>query len=163
MFTTLNKTQKRILNFITPTLQAGARLGDMILEVLTQKTLLMGAKIGTPTISVGVEGASATNARDVTININDLLGAALAGKRQVFVWLSDSAAAAASSVAPDGGISPQSSGILIKADTANIVGRYLSNSSGVLVLRITESTAKTYYINVIVGESAVVSAAVAFA
>jgi hypothetical protein len=115
--------------------------------------------MGTPTLAVGAESA---NHIDVTVTLKDIAGTTLAAVAPATVWVSDTAGAAPSATAPDGGTSVQT-GTQLKAVTAGVLLDVLSSSAGVIVVRLTESTAKTYFVNVAVGGLIASSAAVTFA
>lgn len=122
-----------------------------------------GAKIfGAPTLAVGVEGAGAANAIDVTITLKDILGTALAAKAMATIWISDTAGAAPSGSAPNGGTTVQT-GTLLKAVTAGVLLDIVSDASGVIVVRLTDSGTPTFFVNVAVGDVIASSAAVTFA
>ncbi len=114
---------------------------------------------GTPTFTLGAEIG---DARIVTIQLKDLNGANLAAKAKATVWVSDTAGGAPSAAAPDGG-SAISAGTLLKEHTAEVLLDAISTAAGVIGLTITESTAKSFFVNVAVGNVVVSSAAVAFA
>ncbi len=116
----------------------------------------------TPTLAVGVEGAGAANAIDVTITLKDIAGTTLAAKAMATVWLSDTAGAAPTASAPTGGTSVQT-GTLIKAHTAGIMLDVLSSAAGLIVVRLTDSGTATFYVNVAIGDVIASSAAVTFA
>lgn len=114
---------------------------------------------GTPTFAIGAETA---HARVVTITLKDLAGTTLAAASRATIWVSDTAGAAPSASAPDGG-SAITTGVLLKEHTADTLIEAVSNSSGVIGLTLTESTAKNFYVNVAYGGVVASSAVVAFA
>ena len=113
---------------------------------------------GTPTVTTGAEAA---HARLVTITLKDLAGVALAAIGKATVWISDAAGGAPSGVAPSGA-TVINSGTILKAHTANVLYDLLCTALGVITLTVTEATAKTFYVNVAVGDQ-VVSLALVFA
>lgn len=114
---------------------------------------------GTPAFTVGTEAA---NAIAVSIQLKDLAGTNLAAKTLATVWISDTAAAAPSGTPPDGTVSV-STGVRLKEDTTKVLHRILSDATGVIALSIGESTAKSFYVNVVVGSGPVASQVVTFA
>lgn len=123
-------------------------------------TVTDSAKVpGTPTFAIGAETA---HARVVTITLKDLAGTTLAAASKATVWISDTAGAAPSGTAPDGATSC-TTGTVLKVHTTKVLHEVLSNTSGVIAITLTESTAKNYYVNIAYGGVVASSAVVAFA
>lgn len=148
---------------IEPQLVAGATASNLTWSVkddpASKADSAFGASLpGTPTFTLGAEIA---NARIVTIQLKDLNNANLAAKAMATVWVSDTAGGAPSAVAPDGG-SAVTTGTLLKEHTAEVLLAAISTAAGVIGLTITESTAKSFFVNVAVGNVVTSSAAIAF-
>ena len=99
---------------------------------------------GTPTLAAGAE---ATNAITVTITAKDLSAATIAAKRFMRVWIGDADGGAECAAAPNGGVS-FGTGTVIKQHTADKQWDVLSHTTGQIVLTITESTAKSFWLMV---------------
>ena len=99
---------------------------------------------GTPTLAAGAE---ATNAITVTITAKDLSAATIAAKRFMRVWIGDADGGAECAAAPNGGVS-FGTGTVIKQHTADKQWDVLSHTTGQIVLTITESTAKSFWVMV---------------
>jgi hypothetical protein len=136
-----------------------ADIADLAVTAAKMAAAVTTKIMGTPTLAVGAESA---NHIDVTITLKDVGGTTLAAVAPATVWVSDTAGAAPSAAAPDGGTTVQT-GTQLKAVTAGVLLDVLSSSGGVIVVRLTESTAKTFFVNVAVGGIIASSAAVTFA
>lgn len=97
---------------------------------------------GLPSVSAGAETA---NVITVTIQLRDGDGTNLASQRVVRVWLSTSDKGGVTGVAPSGGTT-FTTGTVRRTLTTDTDYEVVSNSSGVVVLTITETSAKTYYV-----------------
>lgn len=117
------------------------------------------AGFGTPTLTVGGED---THHIDVTIQLKDSNSANLAAKALVDVWVSDTAGAAPSAVAPSS-TTTFSTGTVLKITTADVLFKVVSDATGVIVVRVTEATAKNFYVNVAGGTMVASSAVLGFA
>lgn len=129
-------------------------------SVAAQRTTLGLATpvAGTPTFVVGAEGG---NAILVTITLKDVNGVALAAAAKATVWLSDVAGAAPSAVAPSGGTAI-TTGVSLKEHTAETLIDVISNAAGVIGVTITEAGAKSYFVNVAIGNVVASSGAATF-
>jgi hypothetical protein len=116
-------------------------------QALPNPNITVGAKSGT-TIPVSVQF------RDFA---NNNLGQRMAAR----MWLSDAQNAAPTATAPDGGWSA-TAGYKVVDVTANIVGEFASDGTGLSTISITQSTARTWYLHVAVGNRVYVSGAIAF-
>lgn len=121
-------------------------------------SIAAGAIAGVPTIAAAAE---AGDARVVSITLRDHATTALAAAAKATIWLSDTAGAAPSAVAPSGG-SAVTTGVLLKEHTAEVLIEAVSNASGVIGVTITEVGVKSYFVNVAFGTK-VASLEVAFA
>lgn len=113
---------------------------------------------GTPTFSVAAED---TNAIVVTITLKNLDGTALSAKCRAAVWISDTAGAAPTGTAPNGATSI-TTGTQLKEVTTKVLFDVISTAAGVIGLTVTETTAKSFYVNVAVFDQ-VVSQVITFA
>ena len=95
---------------------------------------------GTHTITEGAEGVA-------TLQVVDVQGNNLAAKTHFTWWVSDAAAGAPSAAAPDSGTA-LTTGIALGVHTADVWGEGVTDASGVCTITLTESGAKTYYLNV---------------
>jgi hypothetical protein len=114
---------------------------------------------GTPSFTIGAQTSSH---RDVTIQLKDASGTALAVKALARVWVSDTAGGGATAAAPAGGTSVQT-GTTLVAVTANKVFDIISNASGQIVVRLTDATGSintNWYVNAASGNLVASSAAV---
>ena len=109
-----------------------------------------------------VVGAEGGNAILVTITLKDANGVALAAAAKATVWLSDTAGAAPSAVAPSGGTAI-TTGVALKEHTADVLIDAVSNAAGVIGVTITEAGAKSYFVNVAIGNVVASSGAATFA
>jgi len=109
-------------------------------------------------ISVGEEGADIVL---VTLQIQDLAEADIAGYVTAQCWLSDAAYGAECAIAPTGGVTV-STGTELEEITVNKRLKVISDSNGIIVLAIEEAGAKTFYLNAELGGKLYVSAAIIF-
>lgn len=154
----------------------GTTLADTLWQVTTNGTIILGSTniafgqvlgstlaagliAGTTTFAVGAEIA---NARIVTITLKDHYGNALGAAAKATIWLSDTAGAAPSAVAPSGG-TVISTGVALKEHTAELLIDAVSTAAGVIGVTITEAGVKSYFVNVAIGTSVASSAEIAFA
>ncbi len=116
-----------------------------------------------PTASISV-GAEAADTIQVTIQLKTPAGANVATETPVTAWLvdSNSKTAALTSAAPSGGW-VAGVGRLLEQSTTNKKAEWVSNSSGVVRIDITEAGTPTWYLVVRVGHRLVISGAITFA
>ena len=112
---------------------------------------------GVPTFVVAAQSSTHI---DVTITLKDASGAALGTAAEATVWLSDTAGAVPGTP-PSGAVTVQT-GALLKEDTAKILFRIVSNTSGVIVVRIIGTAAVTCFVNAAIGTKSASSGAVTF-
>lgn len=138
-----------------------ADIADLAVTAGKLAAAVAAAIPGTPSLTVA---AQASTHRDVTIQLKDITGTALAAKAQARVWLSDTAGGAPTATAPDGGAVVQT-GTQVAAITADKVLDVVSDATGVIVVRLTESGTgpTTWFVNVAIGNQVASSAAVAIA
>lgn len=117
-----------------------------------------GNTLGVPTFTAAAE---ASNAIVVTIQLKDVGGVALAAKARATVWVSDTAGGVPSATAPNAATS-FTTGTLLKETTTKVLWDVVSDATGVLVLSIGETGAKSFYVNVAMGGVVASSAAVTF-
>jgi hypothetical protein len=104
-------------------------------------------KAGVPLLDVEAAAESSNNI-DVTIQIRDASDYAdLADEGLFEMWLADSATGWETAAAPDGGISVQT-GVAADVPTASKRIRAITDATGTLVVRVTESGAGTWYLRV---------------
>lgn len=106
-------------------------------------------------------GAEAANARLVTIQLKNLDGANLAAKAKATVWISATAGGVPAATAPDGAVSV-STGTLLKELTTKVLHEIVSDAAGIIAISITESTAKSFFVNVALGNVVTSSTAIAW-
>lgn len=146
----MKDTQFRAFNRATPGMTDGEALGDFLQNALgntdggAAATFLAG-KVGDISFDVGDED---TNAIIVAVQLKDLLGAELAAKKHVRWWLSDAAAGAPTGTGPATSTTV-STGTALNVFTAKISGDALTDADGALGLTLTETGAKTWYLNVV--------------
>ena len=109
---------------------------------------ILAKGFSTPTFTVGAEAA---NAIAVTCQLKDAVGTAVAAKTRCEVWISDTAAAAPTGTAPDGAVT-FTTGVRLKEDTTKVLHTIITDALGKFVISITESTAKSFFVNVAVGD-----------
>lgn len=98
-------------------------------------TFSVGAKVST-TITVGVQ-------------LLDVNGQNSIGNHEITAWLSDTAGGAVSGTAADGGIAVSGTGaILLKTDTAGLLLRAMTGTTGALNLAVTHSGTHSWFLNV---------------
>lgn len=152
--TTLADTLWQMTNNGVPVLGTTALVFAQVLG----SSIAAGAIAGTPTIAAA---AQVGDDRVVTITLRDHAAAALAAAAKATVWLSDTAGAAPSAVAPSGGTAV-TTGVALAEHTADVLLDAVCNASGVIGITITEAGAKSYFVNVAFGTK-VASLEVAFA
>lgn len=96
---------------------------------------------GAPSLSAAAEIA---NARAVTIQAKDVNGSNLA-RRLLRIWVGDADMGGECAAAPDGGVSV-GTGTNLQTVTAGKQLFVITDSSGVAVVTLTESTAKTFWV-----------------
>lgn len=105
-------------------------------------------------IPTGIATVAAESANDVDVSVQfqDINASSLSRVMATQCWISDTSGAAPAAL-PSGGAPTivSSQGVIIEALTASAPGTYLSNSSGLLVLRFTEAGALTKFFNMIIG------------
>lgn len=110
-------------------------------------------------------GAEAANAINVAVQIKSDKGqAAIASRRFLQVYLATSNTGATLAAAPDGGMAIGTNGVVLGALIANRMVSVLTDASGRFDLTLTESTAKSFYMVVVMPSGRlVVSGAITFA
>lgn len=123
-----------------------------------------GQQAGAPAGVTFVIGAENTNAINVGLQLNDMLGTALAVRGSVVAYLSDDANGdSIAGTAPDGGWAIGTDGLLIPM-VANKAATLVSEADGDIDITITESAAATWYLVVVLPDGRlVVSEAITFA
>lgn len=109
---------------------------------------------GTPTITADAEGTGGANMIQATVQMKDADGNNLAARQVFTAWLSDTAGAAPSGVAPTGAVAV-STGVQVKEVTTKVVHTICTDANGTAVVQITESGAKSYFLNVAIGHKVV--------
>ena len=108
-------------------------------------------------------GAEAGNAINVAIQLQDWKGADINYRAGLAWYLSSDATGDTISAAPDSGIAIGTDGLLIEW-TNNVSGWVISESDGDIDVTLTESTAKSFYLNLILpGGKLATSGAITFA
>lgn len=96
-----------------------------------------------------VIGAEAGNVINVGLQLNDAAGTALATRASVLFYMSDDANGdSIAAAAADGGIAIGTDGLMIEW-TANLAGLLVSEADGDIDINITESSADTWYLIVV--------------
>jgi hypothetical protein len=110
-------------------------------------------------------GTEAANTRKVTVALKGAIKATAPVNRQhARVWLTDSASTlAVTATAPDGAVAVAAKGTIIVSPVAKTVHDVVFDANGEFDLNITHSLAKTWYVNVALGNEVVTSPALAFA
>ena len=126
---------------------------------------------GIPTLVASVV-AEVSNYIDVTCQAKDPDGANLAGYRTMLFYVSD-AIGGGITASPPTSVSAQTGNMLAAfvgegaytyvLEAPNVFGWAISNANGTLVLRVTESGAKTLYVNFIDATGAITTATLTFA
>lgn len=129
---------------------------------VTAAKLAAAVQIKIAGISTIAVGAPVGDVITATITLKDITGTALAAAAKATIWVSDTAGAAPSAVAPDGGTAI-TTGVLLKAHTAGVLLEAVSDATGVIAVALTESGTKNYYVNVAFGNVVISSAVLAFA
>ena len=102
----------------------------------------LGASVGNALLTaVATVGAENTNVVSVTVQLANLNGALVSAVGLVEAWLSNTAGDGPNvTTFPAGGVAPvAASGVELVANADNVIGRYLTNSSGLLVLNYTHA------------------------
>lgn len=116
--------------------------------------------VASASFTIGAEG---TNAINVAIQLKDWNGADIAYRAALPWYLSADANGDTISAAPDSGIAIGTDGLLIEW-TANVSGLVISESDGDIDVTLTESTAKSFYLVLVLpGGKLAVSGAITFA
>lgn len=148
-FTPENVTSKRaLLAILYGKVVAAANLADPVADAINDVGYTIAAEVA--------------NARDITIQVKDIQGNNLAEVRALEIWLADATNGWETGTAPSGGITVQT-GVAMNVPTTNKRLRVMTNSSGVAVIRITESGTRTWYMACKVGAKPTYSGAIAFA
>lgn len=103
---------------------------------------------GTPTLAAAAEVGDAIV---TTVTLKDVQGNTLAQAQVCDVWISDVAGGAPAAVEPDGAVAIGGGGVQIAAITAKLVLRVKASAAGTFTLSVTESTAKSFFVNVGIG------------
>lgn len=114
-----------------------------------------------PNVLISV-GAEAGDVIQVSVQFRDAANNALAERMGAYIWLSDAEYGAPVATAPSGGWAP-GAGTLIEEHTAGKSGEWVSDATGLIRVDLTESGAKTLYLNVRVGNRVYASSAITFA
>lgn len=117
-------------------------LFQLAFDDLSDAATVYATTNGLPSVSAGAETA---NVITVTIQLRDGALTNLASQRVVRVWLSTSDKGGVTGVAPSGGTA-FTTGTVRRTLTTDTDYEVVSNSSGVIVLTITETSAKTFYV-----------------
>jgi outer membrane protein assembly factor BamB len=130
----------------------------MARRLASQDSPYKGQTTGTQaTITYGDE---ATNARAVTVQLKDDRGTNVAVKTAVRFYLSEAAGGdAIVTTAPSGGIAVGASGKVLVVNTAGKDLFCLTDATGKLILTVTESTAKSFHVNVVLPTGELVNGA----
>jgi len=116
-------------------------------------------KLGsTATITLGTE---TSNVIVAAIQLRDNSGAKVAAPRYAKIWISDTAGGATTGTVPNAATSI-TTGVVIAIPTAKVVFDVISDATGLINLSIGETTAKSFYVNVLHG-GAITSKIVTFA
>lgn len=117
----------------------------------------------TPSVEITV-GVEVPNVINVSLQVVDGQGVALAQQLSLFAWLSDTAGAALTGTAPSVGTAIGTLGTIIVEHTAETLFELLTDANGALDLDIEEALVDTWFLNVrLPGGSIVSSAAITFA
>jgi hypothetical protein len=115
-------------------------LGNPVVVVALANDALLFA-----TATVATESG---NNVDVAVQVVDVNGDAVAFQVALWAWIA-TAAAGAPAALPSGGAPSATTGTAVSAMSATVAGLYLTDASGVLVLRFTEAGALTRYFNMV--------------
>jgi hypothetical protein len=127
----------------------------------SQPKIIALASIPSVEFTVGAEAAQVIN---VALQVVDAQGIALAQQLTLLAWLSDTAGAALTGTAPDGGAVIGTDGVIIVEHTAATLFELLTDADGAVDLDLTESGVDTWYLNVRLPGGAIVSSgAITFA
>lgn len=108
-------------------------------------------------------GAEAANAIDVTVKLTDANGKALAVRGCLFCYLSDDANGdSLAAAAPSGGWAIQTDGLQIPVVTGK-AAFYTSEANGQFKVRITEATAKSFWVVAVMPDGSLKTRQVTFA
>jgi hypothetical protein len=111
-----------------------------------------------PSVEI-IVGVEVPNVINVTLQVVDAQGIALALQLAFLAWLSDTAGAAVTSSAPSVGTSIGTDGVIIVEHTAETLFELLTDDDGALDLDIEEAAADTWFLNVRLPGGAIVSSA----
>lgn len=92
-------------------------------------------------------GDEASDHIDVTVALSAY------GYTEATIWISDVAQGAPTGTAPDGGTTFSTGIVLNGAGSTDVYFRVQTDVSGTIVLRLNESTAKTFYVNIAAGDA----------
>lgn len=101
---------------------------------------------GTPVLTAAAESS---NARQVTVQAKNALGASLNARREVRLWIGDSSLGAPTGTAPDGGTAVDV-GVQLNEVATDVHYVLLSDANGQVKVTLTESSAKTFYVMALV-------------
>lgn len=105
--------------------------------------------------------AEVSNYIDVTIQVKNAKGDNVAGVRVLELWLSDTNSGWETATTPDTSVGVQT-GVPMDVPTAGERLRVMTNASGVATIRITNTTAQTWYMGVKLQDIVTYSGAIAF-
>jgi hypothetical protein len=122
--------------------------GDDVANRTVKATMLADAVADVLITATATVAAESSNNVDVSIQFKDLHGNALALNVGAHIWLTASGSALVPVALPSGGAPTilSSKGFILTAMTASAPGYYLSDSTGLLQLRFTESGTLTKYL-----------------
>lgn len=114
-----------------------------------------------PGAAVITATAEVADARVVTVQLKNIDGSNLAAKARATVWISATAGGVPAATPPSSTVSV-TAGTLLKEVTTKVLHDVVSDASGVIALSITEAGAKSFYVNVAIGNVVTSSAAIAW-
>lgn len=131
----------------------------MLRQVKDKRNPYYSNKVASATVTLTAEAA---NARTATVQLKSNQVRNLTALASVYAWLSDAAGGGLAAAAPSGGVAAGAAGA-IHALVAGKSFMLVTDVTGAVELVITEATAKTFYLNVLLPSGEVSTTAVAFA
>lgn len=111
---------------------------------LTAELNLLDGVVAGVTFIIGSEAANVIN---VSLQLTDVAGSAVSGRRILLAYLSDDANGdGITATVPDGNVAINASGCILSEPTTDKCFLLLSTAAGVISLDIGHSAAKTYYL-----------------
>lgn len=150
----VTKDRLNLLGVPTATVNLGGAIAAEDLQAsAVEASKLANAVADEIVLAVATVAAEAADNVDVTIQFNDVQGNALAAVVGAWIWLCDGASSYVPAALPSAGapVILNSHGAIVQAMTASAPGFYVSNSSGQLDLRFTETGALTRYLRLAAG------------